>query len=233
MLFLSFHRRLGLTDRQHKSFLAPLPLLLFLLSFLRHLCCTHAPILCPLLPGRRHLGRPGAPSVHQNAWQSLLPTAGGQTSAVAVPLGGAAAPLGTPVKEAPPRPGPPPRPTPSRPCRHPAAHSAALPCRVRRRRPLLPVPLQHPLRPPARCLFPAVKAVGGHQRQSAAPASVAPHHQPLPLTAAAWLPSLTLPKITARRSSENTTVAVRTIFFFYVYRARQSRTEQDLELGHK
>lgn len=201
--FFFFYRKFGLTNRQHKGFLAPLP---FVLSFLRHLCCTHAPVLRLVLPGRRHPGCPGTPSVHQDARQSLLP-------ALAVPPCGAAAPLGTPAEEAPSRPGPVPRPNLSRPCRHPAARSAALPGRDRRR-PLLPLPLQHPTRPPARCLFPASKAVGGHQRQSAAPATLAPHHQPLPLTAAARLLSVTLPKITAPRTSENTTVAVRTIFFF-------------------
>lgn len=54
---------------------------------------------------------------------------------------------------------------------------------LRHCKPVLPLPLQLPSEPPARSHFPAPQTSRRHYRLSAAPASLAPDHQPLPLTA--------------------------------------------------
>ncbi|KAM7418063.1 hypothetical protein PAMA_017621 [Pampus argenteus] len=121
------------------------------------------------LPGSRQTERPAA-AVSANRPPALLCTAGEETS----PLQGS---MSSRVSGKLLLPDPPPQPP------QPSGVCVFSPSSLRHGQPLLSLPLQLPPEPPTRSYFPARQTSRRHHRLSAAPVSVAPDHQPLPLTA--------------------------------------------------
>ena len=144
---------------------------------LHHLARRHLPTAQQslLLPGSRPT-EGLAPLVSARRPPALFGPAGKETS----PLQG---PLSSRVCWELPLPHPPPQPPQPSGAFPPAA--SLWHCR-----PLLLLPLQLPPEPPTRSYIPARQARRGHHRLSAAPVSMAPDHQPLPLTAGPHLQTL-------------------------------------------
>lgn len=185
-----FNRRLRVAGQQRQD--SPPSLLFFIPPAVL--------LLAALLPGCRP-AHPRSPSLRQGlrrlaqlptAQQSLL-LAGSRPSerpSPAVPAGRLPTPLGAAREEASSLQGPmftrvsgelilpPPPPWPPQP-----SGAVSLPSSLRHYGPLLSLPLQLPPEPPTRSYFPARQTSRRHHKLSAAPVSVAPDHQPLPLTA--------------------------------------------------